>query len=83
MFLQTVRKPVLLFKGKRENPRHDRCISLTLISGRDGAFHHGNYSQNYKAFRSSHHGFTEEKILLSLTNFCNEVAGSVDVGDVI
>lgn len=24
-----------------------------------------------------------KKFLLSLTNFCNEVAGSVDVGDVI
>lgn len=32
-FLQTVRKPAPLFKGRRENPRHDSCISLTLASG--------------------------------------------------
>lgn len=64
--MQPGRKPVtLLKKGKKENPRHDRPISLTLIPGKEIAQITletlPKTMKDKKMFRSSQHGFMKRK----------------------
>lgn len=64
--MQPGRKPVSLFKkGKKENPRPDRPISLTLIPGKEieqiTLETLPKNMKDKKMFRSSRHGFTKRK----------------------
>lgn len=83
--MQTVRKPVLLFKGKRENPRHDRCISLTLISGMEMEhFILETIPRTRRCLGAVSMDLQRKKFLVGLTALSSEVTGRVDVvGDIV
>lgn len=84
MFLQTVRKPVPLFKGKRRNTRPDRCISLTLIIGIEMEhFTQETIPRTRRCLGAVIMDLQRKKIWVKLTAFCSEVTGRVDVGDVV